>query len=99
MPVSTSVRFDTTYVGKETGTGNTAQYNYSIGFVRNGSGAPAAVGTVTSTDARSVGGSWTAPSTTAASYISGNNISIPTGSSSAVGAVWTVITKVTITTA
>lgn len=99
MPVSSSCRFDTVYVGKEISTGNTAQYNYSIGFVRNGAGSPAAVGTVTSSDSRTVGASWIAPTTTIGSYISGNNIIISTGSSSATSAVWTVVTQVIVTTA
>jgi hypothetical protein len=99
MPASTSCRFDTVYVAKEVGTGNTAQYNYSIGFIRNGSGAPTAVGSVTSSDPRSIGASWIAPTTTATSYVSGNNIVIPTGSSSATSAIWTVITQVVVTTA
>lgn len=98
MPPSTSVRFDTIYVGKETGTGNTAQYNYSIGFVRNGSGAPTAIGTVTSSDSRTTG-SWNAPSTTASSYISGNTINIPIGSSTSVSSTWTVVTQVVVSTA
>lgn len=99
MPSSTSIRLDIIFVGKEIGTGNAAQYNYSIGFIRNGVSAPAAVGAVTSSDPRSVGASWTPPTTTLGSYVSGNNIIVTTGSSSAAQAVWTVITQITVTTA
>jgi hypothetical protein len=99
MPVNTSCRFDTIYVAKETATGNTAQYNYSIGFIRTGSNPPIAIGSITSSDPRSIGSSWIAPTTTTGSYISGSNIVIPTGSSSATSAVWTVVTQVVITTA
>lgn len=98
MPTSSSCRFDTVYIAKEVGTGNTAQYNYSIGFVRNGAGAPTAVGSVTSSDPRSIG-SWNVPPTSTGAYVSGNNIIIATGSSTATNTQWTVITQVIVTTA
>ena len=52
QPESTAIRMDIIFVAKENATGNSAQYNYSIGFIRNGSNPPAVVGTVTNSDTR-----------------------------------------------
>lgn len=99
QPESTAIRFDMIFVAKENTTGNSAQYNYSIGFIRNGSNPPVAVGTVTNSDTRTVGSNWVAPTTTTGAFISGNNIIVTTGYSTATTAVWTVITQITVTTA
>lgn len=98
-PVSTSFRLDIILIGKKVGTLDTAQYNYSLGFVTDGSSNPTVVGTLTSADARfnGSGSGWTAAPPAPA--ISGTNILVKTGYNTGDTINWTVITQVTLVTA
>lgn len=92
LPDNTATRLDVILVAKANGTADSAQYNLSIGYVRNGGGAPVAVGTLTSADSR-VTNTITmssAPNIT----ISGNNAIIQTGASSTLSMNWVIITQV-----
>ena len=95
IPDPSSIRVDVIMVGQKVGTTDTAQYNLSLGYVREG-GAPVAVGTLTSADPRynGDGSGWTAPTIT----LSGNNINVYTGALLSATIHWTVITQLTITT-
>ena len=94
IPISTAVRLDILFVGKAIGTADTAQLNYSIGFVNSG-GTVSTVGTLTVSDERynGTGSGWSSP---AAPFISGTNVAIRTGSSSSQNINWTVITQMTL---
>jgi hypothetical protein len=100
MPVNTSAYFDIYYVGKEIGNPNAAQYNYTMGFIRNGSSNVIQVDDgIAVEDSRTTGSFWNIPSINISDYISGSNVIITTGSSSATNAVWTIIINIIMTTA
>jgi hypothetical protein len=95
---NTATKVDVEYIGKIVGTDAAAQYNYSVGYLRDTASAPKIIGGVlTSTDPRNTAAasSWVAPDIT----IAGNNLNIYTGSSAASNIKWTVIIKLTIVAA
>ena len=98
MPVSSACRMDISFVGKQTGgSANVSEYNYSMGWVRNGSGAATIVGALTNSDERdNVSGAWTAPATPMAS---GGIVTIQTGYNSGVNINWTLIIQLVMATA
>jgi hypothetical protein len=89
-PPSTSFRFDIIFVGKRVGTLDSAQYNYSIGYVTDGSSNPTVIGSLTNADTRTngTGSSWTPPTTPT---ISGTNIVLQTGFYTGETINWTAI--------
>jgi hypothetical protein len=93
LPDQTSTRADVIFVGKKLGSTDSAQFNLSIGYSRNG-GSPVAVGTLTNADPRTSGAAnlWTIPDIT----ISGNNLQVKTGFSSGSTIQWFVVTQLTM---
>ena len=91
----TSTRVDVILVGRVSGTTDTAQFNLSIGYIRNG-GAPAAVGTTTNADARTngAGSGWTVPTIT----VVGNVLTVSTGFSASTEINWIAITQLVMVT-
>lgn len=90
IPNNTSVRADVIFIGKQPTSANNAQYNLSMGFVNN-SGSVSSVGTVTSTDSRTIG-SWNSPNISN----SGTALQITTGYTGTAAANWTVLVQLTI---
>jgi hypothetical protein len=91
LPDNTATRVDVILIGKTNNTNESAQYNLSIGYVRNAGGGPAAVGTLTSADPR-VSGSLVM--TTGPTITTGvNSVLIQTGAAAAVAMHWTIITQ------
>jgi hypothetical protein len=90
LPANTAVRVDAILIGKSTTTADSAQYNVSIGYIRNGSSAPVAVGTLTSADPRFTGLSM---SSTPTISLNGNSAQIVTGAASSLALNWTVVTQ------
>lgn len=88
-----STRVDVIFVGKKAGSTDSAQFNMSIGYSRNG-GGPVAVGSLTNADPRTSGGAsgWTIPNIT----VSGNNLQVFTGFSAGSTIQWFVVTQLTI---
>lgn len=88
-----STRVDVIFVGKKVGSTDSAQFNMSIGYSRNG-GGPVAVGSITNADPRTSGGAsgWTIPNIT----VSGNNLQVFTGFSAGSTIQWFVVTQLTI---
>jgi hypothetical protein len=90
-----TTRIDALIIGKEVGTNQSAQFNLSMGYVRNGGGAPVAIGTVTNADPRATAPGatgWTIPDIA----LSGNVAQVKTGYNAATNIYWTAITQVTI---
>jgi len=90
-----STRIDVLMVGKEVGSNQSAQFNLSMGYTRDGGGAPAAIGTVTSADARATAPGatgWTIPDIT----LSVNNVIVNTGYNAATNIYWTAVVQLTI---
>jgi len=88
-----STRVDTIFVGKGEGSIDSAQFNLSAGYVREG-GSPVSIGTVTSSDPRATAGAsgWIVPSF----LISGNTLYVYTGGSSSIKIDWLVIVQLSI---
>jgi hypothetical protein len=94
LPDGHSVRVDAIFVGKGEGTGDSAQFNLSMGYVREG-GAPVAIGTVTNSDPRTTAGDaagWIVPSF----FISGNTLTVYTGASLSIKISWLVVVQLSI---
>lgn len=93
LPDGHSVRVDAIFVGKGENTADSAQFNLSMGYVREG-GAPIAIGTVTNSDPRTTAGaaSWLVPSF----FISGNTLTVYTGTSLSIKVNWLVIVQLSI---
>lgn len=89
----TATRADVIFVGKKQGSTDSAQFNLSMGFSRNG-GAPVAVGSVTNADPRTSGGAsgWTIPDI----VVSGNTLQVKTGFSAGSTIQWFVVTQLTM---
>ena len=86
------VKVDVVAVGKEFGAVNASIHNLVRGYISNGS-TPAAVGTTTSTDARTTGtaSGWTIPSITT----SGSILRVLTGANAATTIYWFITVKLT----
>lgn len=93
LPDGASTRVDVIFVGKGQVSGDSAQFNLSAGYVREG-GAPIAIGTVTSSDPRMTIGAedWIVPSF----FISGNTLMVYTGGSSLMKINWLVVIQLCI---
>lgn len=89
----TSTRADVILIGKRQGSTDSAQFNLSIGYSRNG-GGPVALGSVTNADPRTSGGAsgWTIPNIT----VSGNTLQVFTGFSGGTTIQWFVVTQLTM---
>lgn len=93
LPDGHSVRVDAIFVGKGEDSGDSAQFNLSMGYVREG-GAPVAIGTVTNSDPRTTAGAagWLVPSF----FISGNTLTVYTGASLSIKVIWLVVVQLSI---
>jgi hypothetical protein len=93
LPDQAATRADVIFVGKKAGSTDSAQFNMSIGYSRNGAG-PVAVGSLTNADPRTSGAAsgWTIPNIT----VSGNNLQVFTGFSAGSTIQWFVVTQLTI---
>lgn len=95
LPDNTSTKIDALFIAKGTGTADGASFNLSMGYVRNGGGAPVAMGSVTNADPRNTTGnaaSWTAPNIN----LSGNNLQVLTGFSNSITIKWLVVVQLAI---
>lgn len=89
-----TTRIDALIIGKEVGTNQSAQFNLSMGYTRNG-GVTASIGTVTNADSRATtpgATGWTIPDIT----LSVNTVQVKTGYNAATNIYWTAVTQVTI---
>lgn len=94
IPESTSIKVDAIFVGKGEGTDDVAQFNISMGYVRNGLDPTVAVGTVTLSDSRfnGDGENWDEPFFSLAS----DTLHIFTGASATISANWTIIVQIVL---
>lgn len=97
LPDNTATGIDTLIVGKEVGSADSAQFNFRMGYVRNGGGSPVAVGTLTTLDSRTTAGAsgWVTPTVT----VSGNVLQIFSGSNTATNINWFVVAKLSMSLA
>jgi hypothetical protein len=91
---NTATMVEVTFVGKGAGIADSAQFNLAMGYVRNGGGAPVAVGAVTSTNPRTTAAAaaWILPTI----GVIGNVLQINTGYSNTGSVSWLVNMKLTI---
>jgi hypothetical protein len=94
LPDLTSTRADVIIIGKQLSSTDSAQFNLSIGYSRDGGGSPVALGTLTNADPRYSGAAtgWTAPNITT----SGNNIQVYTGAATGATINWLTIVQLTM---
>lgn len=91
IPDQTAIKVDVIVVGKKQGAADAGEFNLSMGYVRHG-GAPVAIGTLTSADARTTtaAGLWIAPTIT----VSGNTLQVKTGASGVDTINWLIVTQI-----
>lgn len=97
LPDNTATKVEVTFVGKKLGTADSAQFNMNLGYVRDGGGAPVAVGSLTNPDSRTTAAasSWITPTIS----VSGNVLQIFTGANAATTINWLVVAKLTMSLA
>jgi hypothetical protein len=94
VPQNSSIRVDIVAIGKKNGNNSdSAQYNLSLGFTRLTT-APAAVGTLTIADQRTLGNGslWSAPDI----VLNGNDVEIKTGSYTSTTINWFLLVQIAI---